>query len=355
MSSLKTSSVTEQVAARLREEILTGRWKELIPGRRQLADELDVSTGSIQRALDILEREGLLVAQGAGKRRKVALKPGELKAKVTRVGFLLFDPPNAKQAFVVDLKHQLIEAGHKVHVMARTLTDLKMQVPRVAQEVNKHEVDAWVVIAAPYPVLEWFASLSVPVFAFCGSHNGLAIASTGKESSTATETGVKRLISLGHRRIVFLLRAQLKSPPCLSLRTFMEVMQSHKIPLGTFNMPDWEENASGLQRCLDSLFATTPPTAIIIDEPELFLAAQQHLATKGILAPRDVSLICTDPNRAFDWHQPTIAHYSWSVDNMVRRASRWVNNIARGKDDRRKATVKAVFVDGGTVGPSPVS
>ena len=354
MSSLKTSSVTEQVASRLREEILTGRWKDLIPGRRQLADELGVSVGSIQRALETLEREGLLLAQGAGKRRKVAIKSGELKAKVTRVGILLFDPPNAKQAFVVDLKHHLIEAGPTVHVMSRTLTDLRMQIPRIAHEVSKHKVDAWVVIAAPHSVLEWFAAQDVPVFAFCGVHHGLAIASTGKESRMATETAVERLISLGHRRIVFLLRAQLKSPPCPSLQTFMEVMRSHEIPVSSYNMPDWEENASGLQGCLDSLLATTPPTAIIIDEPELFLATQQHLANKGILAPRDVSLICTDPNRAFEWYKPTIAHNTWSVDNMVRRTARWVENIARGKVDQRKTTVKAVFVDGGTVGSVPV-
>ncbi len=353
MQSLKTASVTEQVAAHLREEIKTGRWKELMPGRRQLADELGVSPGSIQRALEILEKEGLLVPQGGGKKRRIKLKPDQSKARVTRVGILLFDPPNAKQSFVVDLKHQLFNAGHKVQVLPRTLIDMRMQVSRVAREVSKHKVDAWVVIAAPYPVLEWFSGQEIPVFAFCGSHHGLAIAATGQEDREATQASLERLIELGHRRIVFLLRDHLKSPACSAAETFVDVLESHKIPVGPYNLPDWEENAAGLQRCLDSLFATTPPTALIIDEAELFLATQQHLANKGILAPRDVSLICTDPNRTFEWYQPKVAHNSWSVDDMVRRTARWVDNIARGKDDRRKTTVKAVYVDGGTVGPAP--
>lgn len=351
MLTLKTASVTEQVASHLREEIKTGRWKELMPGRRQLADDLGVSPGSIQRALDTLEKEGLLVPQGGGKRRRIALIADGFKARVTRVGILLFDPPNAKQAFVVDLKHQLMNAGHKVHVVPRTLTDLKMQVSRVENEVSQHKVDAWVVIAAPYAVLEWFAKQETPVFAFCGYHHGLAIAAIGKGNREATQACIERLIGLGHRRIVFLIRDHLKSPACPSVETFVEVLESHDIAVGSYNLPSWKEDAEGLQRCLDSLFATTPPTALIIDEPELFLATQQHLANQGILAPRDVSLICTDPNRTFEWYQPKVAHNSWSVDAMVRRTARWVDNIACGKDDRRKTTVKATFVDGGTVGP----
>ena len=353
MPPLKTSTVTEQVASHLREEIQTGRWKEEMPGRRQLAEELGSSPCSIQRALEILEREGLLIPQGGGKKRKIALKPHQLEARVTRVGILLFDPPNAKQAFVVDLKHQLIESGHKVRVLPQTLTDLRMDVTRVAQQVRKYEVDAWIVIAAPHSVLEWFAEQPVPVFAFCGYHHELAIAATSKNSRAATQTAVERLISLGHRRIVFLIRAHLKNPPCPALQVFMKVLEAHNIPIGRYNMPDWEENAIGLQRCLNSLFATTPPTAFIIDEPELFLAAQQHLASAGLLAPSDVSLICTDPSRSFEWSNPSVAHNSWDLEVMVRRAVRWVNNISHGKSDRRKTTVKAVYIDGGTVGPAP--
>ena len=36
---------------------------------------------------------------------------------------------------------------------------------------------------------------------------------------------------------------------------------------------------------------------------------------------------------------------------VVRRVVRWVNNVARGKNDRRQTLTKAEFVEGGAIGP----
>ena len=66
MSFLSTHSVSEQVTAHLRECIHTGRWTDLMPGRNRLANELGVSPTTISRALEALEKEGLLVPQGPG-------------------------------------------------------------------------------------------------------------------------------------------------------------------------------------------------------------------------------------------------------------------------------------------------
>ena len=36
---------------------------------------------------------------------------------------------------------------------------------------------------------------------------------------------------------------------------------------------------------------------------------------------------------------------------MVRRVVRWVENVAKGKDDQRQTLTKIEFVKGGTIGP----
>jgi DNA-binding LacI/PurR family transcriptional regulator len=92
---------------------------------------------------------------------------------------------------------------------------------------------------------------------------------------------------------------------------------------------------------------------MLIDEAHLFIAAQMHLAQLGIIPPRDVSLICCDPNPAFAWCKPSIAHFHWEGSLLVRRITRWANNVARGIDDRRLSFTKAEFIEGGTVGPAP--
>ena len=151
-----------------------------------------------------------------------------------------------------------------------------------------------------------------------------------------------------------LLREEHRNPqPGFVAQALLDRMESHGLTTGAYNLPEWENNPEDLRRCLDSLFQSTPPSALIIDEPFLFNMAQQHLARKGILAPQHVSLVCADPESTFDWFCPSIAHVRWDSRKLGRRIVSWANNVARGKDDRRQSLIKAEFVEGGTIGPAP--
>ena len=141
--------------------------------------------------------------------------------------------------------------------------------------------------------------------------------------------------------------------PGASEQAFLDEMEAAGIPTGSYNLPHWPMHDEGFRPCIDSLFARTPPTALLVDTPAIFHAAMQHLAQRGILAPRDVSLICTDPDLTFALCKPSIAHIQWDSRPVVRRVVRWANNIARGRDDLRKSYTKAVFIEGGTIGPVP--
>lgn len=105
--------------------------------------------------------------------------------------------------------------------------------------------------------------------------------------------------------------------------------------------------------CLDSLFGISPPTALILDRACEYIAAQQHLALKGIHVPRDVSLICTDDDFTFEWCEPTASCVRWDSRPWVRRIVQWVNHVPGDKDDRRKSFTQAKFVERGSIGPAP--
>ena len=64
-------SISEQVAMHLREELLRGRWVGLMPGKHELAQELGLNNKTVEAALVLLEREGLLVGQGPRRRRRI--------------------------------------------------------------------------------------------------------------------------------------------------------------------------------------------------------------------------------------------------------------------------------------------
>lgn len=138
--------------------------------------------------------------------------------------------------------------------------------------------------------------------------------------------------------------------PGLVERAFLAALAAHGIPSGSYNLPDWEENALSFHARLDALFRVTPPTALILDEVPFFMAAMHFCASRGIRVTDDVSLVCTDPDPTFDWFVPSVAHIRWEATPLVRRALRWADNISRGKDDRRQTETRAEFIAGGTLG-----
>lgn len=352
MSEWRASSTCEQFREFLRQELLKGRWTGRMPGVHRLAAEFQLNRKTVEAALRLLEADGLLVARGAGRQRDIDLsscidRPG------LRVAMLLFEPADNQVSYIVELKHQLQEAGNVVSVARRTQVELKSNVERISRMVLKHQADAWIVVAGSREILEWFQKQRLPTFALFGRHSRLPIAAASPDRQPAIRATLRRLFDLGHRKIVFLGRSMFRFPdPGFDGRVFLGELESRGIRTGPYNIPNWEDNPDGFIRCIDSLFAATPPTALLIDEVMLFVAAQQHLATKGIFAPRDISMVCAEQSPTIDWCRPAITHFRWESKPAVRRIVQWAGQVKLGHDDRRKLLTKLDLIEGGTMGPA---
>lgn len=350
MREWRLRSSSDQLFEFLREELVKGRWTGTMPGVHRLAADFQVNRKTVEAALRLLEDEGLLIGKGAGRRRQIDLSVNDDRPSL-RVAILLYEPADNELSFIVDLKHQLRESGHTVSFAPKTQVELKSDLERIARLVRKYEADAWVILAGSRKILEWFQKQPVPAFALLGRHRNVAIATTAPNRPPAIRAAVRRLVELGHSRIVFIGRSLLRLPnPGFDGRAFLQELEAHGIRTGPYNLPDWEDSAEGLVHCIDTIFAVTPPTALLIDESFLFVAVQQHLAQKGILAPGQVSLICTEYDHAFEWCRPKITHFRWDNSPMVRRVVRWANQLSLGNQERGKLLTTVEFVEGGTIG-----
>lgn len=323
-----------------------------MPGAPLLAVELGVDPKTIDSALRLLEVGGLLLPQGAGKRRRILLPEGSGSVRPLRVSILLSEVAERRVDYLLELQHSLVDAGHEAHFSRKHLVELGMSVSRVRKLVEESQADAWVVVAGSREVLKWFCSQSLPVFALFGRHDGLPIAAAMPNRGPAYVAAARSLVGLGHRRISLLARRLRRLPdPGDVERAFLEELELQGIQTGNFNLPDWDDTVDGFEQLLNNLFRVTPPTALIAQEAFLFNAAHHFLARRGLRIPQDVSLLCADSEPSLGWCIPQISHFRWQSRPLVQRIVRWVANVSRGKTDLRQSLTPAEFIEGGTIGP----
>jgi DNA-binding LacI/PurR family transcriptional regulator len=351
MPRLKVLTIAEQVAKHLREEIMSGRWGETIPGRNELAKELGVNGKTVESALRLLEKEKVLIPQGAGKPRQIGRVKKIKKTPNLRVALLLLDKKDRVAHYMIELYHLLEEAGYIPFYTDKSITDLGLDnTERLADYVKQTKTDTWIISSGSRSFIEWFSVSEVPAFALFGRRVGLPIAAVGPDKEAAILAATDRLLELGHRRISLLCRKQRRLPqPGLSERAFLRRLEKANIQTSKFNLPDWKESKEGFAALLESLFGPTPPTALIVDEVFLFNATYYYLTSKGLHIPQDVSLICTDNDPGFDWCRPSVAHFDWDHLPVVRQVVRWVNNVSQGKKDLKQVLTSAKFVEGETI------
>ena len=363
MRPIRRVSILDQTAEHLREGIRTGRWRGELPGVLRLAAECDVSKGAMRAALRLLEKEGLLNAARVGGPRTV-LTPGGVapakgtraKARVLRVAILLHDSlekgNTVMRQTLGDLQHDLEAAGHLAAFAPKTQAELRFDPARIAKLVAATPAEAWVAASAPRAVLEFFAAQPLPAIAMGGRALGLPIAMAGVDGTPAICAAARRLLALGHRRIVLCCPRAWRQPAGGRTATaYTAELAAHGIVVGDFHLPDFEPTAAGLRVLFESLFRMTPPTALILERVEHTVAAFVFLSQRGLSVPRDVSLICLYPDTSLQWCDPPVAQLHWPEALVVRQVVRWCRAVARGQVEREPVLVQAEFDEGGTIGP----
>ena len=351
MKNFKIRSSSAQLADFLRDEICSGCLGSVMPGETWLTSNLRVGRNIVREAMKKLEKEGLLIPQGRGRPRLIRRNLDGLPASF-RVTLLLYSHSGLHKEDAQRLLRRLGEAGYQVEVASKTLVDLKMDVGRVARMVGEVETDAWIIFAGPRDILEWFAGQATPCFALYGRFPARPMAGTGPGRIPAYQNAIRRLVELGHRRIVFLLPDAMRKPtPSRLLEQILAELDELGIPTGDYTCPEWKQTPEGLRQCLENLFRVTPPSALFIEQPREFHAVQQYLTQRGIIAPRDISLVCTENDPDFEWSFPLISHFDWSLRTTINRVARWVSHVSRGEQDLRSGFTPAKFVEGGTIGP----
>ncbi len=356
MQPIRRLHLSEHTAQHLREGFRAGRWSGKLPGVWLLAGELGVSRDAVRAALKLLEAEGLVRHHGAGKSRHVAKPTDRDGRRVLRVGILLPSPLEKDNAHTHELifsVRQAIEAaGHVCFIAPRSSQQLHRRVERIRRYMADCQADAWIVYSASREVLEMVSAGALPAFALGGQAMGLPLASSRSDLAVPIRACVNCLVDHGHRSIVLIGPPKWRRPaPNASAQVFLDRLRHHGIQADMpYNLPDWEHTPAGLNALLHALFFATPPTALLVMEPECLGPVLVFLASRSLRVPDHVSVVnlLPDPMQAF--YRPAIAHFQWPVQPHVKRIVQWVSALARGKADLRISTTEPVFVPAESIG-----
>lgn len=355
MKPLERVGLTGQTTDYLRAAISSGRWTGKLPGVRPLANDCGVSHDVVRAALQRLEREGLVVAEGNGRSRTVqarALQRKESSEVAVLLNLPLAEEDSEFQQALTSLRSMVEESGRQCRFAGKCLRDLRGDVTRVARLVNRETADVWVVVGATREVLEWFDAQGKTFIALCGCCANLPVAGTGRLADDGFRDAMRHLMSLGHRRIVYVGPQMVRfSRSAGVIRIMGEELGRAGVAAGDYHCPDWDETPDGLQCLLARIFRVTPPTALIVDYANWLAGALDFLACRGLRVPEDVSLVCMNHDPTTAWHRPRIAHLGGSEVALAGVVLRWINSVARGRVEKKFIPMAAPFIRGDSTAP----
>lgn len=360
MKPIKRVSVVESCAQALAELIRSGHWPERIPGTRLLASQLEVSQPTIQKALQLLARQGVLEPAGerrayqiAAKPRKAgATKPNEVKTIVILTHQELHLMVDSSQRILELLRKLLASKGWKV--LFRQFDYLHAKAPHRSWE-RILGVGRDVPVIALYGrtcLAQWALELNIRIAFLGGVTDGLPVPKFSVSSSQMLGEAYRRLIELGHRRIV--------TPLCDRAASFSDAMKEAArqqferagLPYSpTYTNPERDYLTPDVTRhLLESIFNQTPPTALVLMDWREVLAVFCFLSRLGLKVPGDVSLVLLNEQTDAEWFSPSLARFEFQPNRLVRRLHQW----AEGKNlPESKLVIEALWVSGESIGPPP--
>ena len=298
----------------------------------------------------------MCIRDSAGMHRTVIGDATKAPRRAMRVAIFPHEPLETESRVMCDLlrsvKRDLRAAGHTADFTTKTQTELNCDPSRIKKLVAATAADAWVLGPAPREVQKFFAAQSVPVIGIGSQFTDVPMASVYVDAAPVFREVTRRLIALGHRRIVMICPSSWWRPkPGVKVQAFIAELAVHGIVAGGFNVPDYEPSTEGVQTLLKSLFRTTPPTALIVMMPSEATATFVFLAQRGLAVPRDVSLFLPWRDISLRFCDPPMAHVRWDEQLLVRQIVRWVRAVAHGRVSRGAVTVPAILEPGGSLGP----
>lgn len=174
------------------------------------------------------------------------------------------------------------------------------------------------------------------------------------DSYPSSRRAVEHLIGLGHRRIGLAMHNVPDSDHADRRRAYTDALAAAGLPVDASLIMELPSGFSAGEQVLDAMLSRAEPvTAIFATNPMTSLGIMRRAQERGIVVPRDLSLVGVDDSdvRLHVW--PRLTAVTQDASALGLEAAQWLTGIiARGdRDAVCRRTIATTFEVNGTTGP----
>jgi LacI family transcriptional regulator len=224
---------------------------------------------------------------------------------------------------------------------------------------HQRKVDGLVIVGLqrfPEAQIEAIERFKIPCVSIAERCPSPAISWIDTDSRAASADAVRRLLALGHRSFAFIGVDQERdyNPNIIEREHAAADAVADAGASMALLETDSAEPSSGIEASRRYLALPNRPTAVISGNDSMAFSFMAENARKGVLCPRDYSLIGFDAEPAGRLSSPTLASYEQPLHDMGVNAARALRNRVAFDDWKKETFVFPLrFVDGGSLGAAP--
>lgn len=354
----KRPSLIERTVEVLRRHLHASEWADGLPAERVLSEQLQVSRPTLRLALQILQREGLVLLSRHPRKwiptrthEAGASAKSQLVQFVSCVAFNDLSPSQMIQLY--QLRRHIQDAGFRLEVTADARLNGRMPGELLERMVKRTKACCWVLHQTTPFLQRWFSDRKLPSIVKGSCYEGITLPSFDFDYHAIVHHAVGHLLRLGHRRIALLVPRHHGAGEVLReqsfLRAFAELHCSDAYPTVLRHNATAGHIHSVLRHALGP---RNRPTALIASESMHALNALTLVLNQGLRVPGDLSLISCDDEGFLAHVSPSLTRYRIDWSGYARRLLRMIIKLAETGDlPRRAVRVIPTFDPGASVAP----
>jgi len=291
------SSLPAQTAAVILEHIRRGRWRDWLPGERQLSGEFRVSRGTVRSALGILEGQCAVAAVSSqGYRVLQRARQRVPTGQRTTIGLLSPEPLETRRPYLAMMVSHIREAAQARGWGFQRHSGPGYFGPKAESHLHRLVTDSgctcWILARATCGAQDWFARREIPTVVSGHTYEGIALPSVDVDHRAAGRHAGGLLARQGHSAVALVVSRE-RLPGLLAGEAgFTEGFHPLESSGRHITRLPFDGSAASLaaavQRCCRP---ANRPSAIVTETPDQYLTVSSALARLPLRVPEDVSLL----------------------------------------------------------------